>query len=313
MHFLIAEDDAVSRTLLQRAVERLGHTVVAAADGDQAWAAFESDVFDVVISDWIMPTIDGLELCRRIREASDEHYTYFILLTALDGRDNFVAGMMAGADDYLTKPLDREAMKARLIAADRIMSLHRKLADQNRQLGELNQRLYDEGRVDPLTRVGNRLRMTEELAQVHDRVQRYGHAYCVALCDIDYFKKYNDTCGHQAGDETLRAVAQCLAHENRAGDAVYRYGGEEFLVLLPEQTPSTAYIAMDRRRAAIEAMAIPHPGKTPPGVVTISAGVSWFKPGSGATVEEVLKEADDALYRAKEQGRNRVMAEIPVA
>lgn len=308
MRILIAEDDRVSRTLLLRSLERLGHDCVATEDGAAAWDAYQAGDFDVVISDWLMPGMDGLELCRRVRITTDSHYTYFIILTALDSRENFVIGMEAGADDYLTKPLDRDQLKAKLIAAHRLMTLHRRLAAQNNELEALNKQLYEEGRVDSLTRVGNRLRMTEELEAAHDRVRRYGHRYCIALCDVDFFKKYNDTCGHQAGDEALRAVGRMLKEQSRTGDSVYRYGGEEFLVLLPEQSIENAELAMERMRHALEALEIAHPGKTPPGVVTMSVGIASLLPDDGKSVEELLKEADDALYHAKQSGRNRVVS-----
>ncbi len=306
MRILIAEDDTVSRLLLARSVEKLGHTCEIAVDGEQAWAMFGASEYELVISDWMMPSLDGLDLCRRIR-AHTGGYTYFILLTALGGKENFVSGMEAGADDYLTKPLDRDALKARLMVAARIMTLHRQLEGKNRELADLNQRLFEEGRVDPLTRVGNRLRMMEELSALHDRVTRYGHRYCVALCDIDYFKKYNDGCGHQAGDEALRTVAQVLAQQMRKSDSVYRYGGEEFLILLPEQDEARGLIAMERMRSAVESTALPHPANEPTGVVTISAGLAHLHQHEGGTLEEVLKRADDALYRAKARGRNCVV------
>ncbi|MCC7493294.1 MAG: diguanylate cyclase [Fimbriimonadaceae bacterium] len=307
MRILVAEDDGISRTLLVRSLEKLGHTVTAAEDGEVAWQRFGEGDFEAIVSDWMMPGTDGLELCRRVRAATDRPYTYFMLLTALDATSHLVSGMEAGADDYLTKPLNRDALSARLIAAERIIGLHRQLTEQNIALAALNSELYNEGRMDALTRVGNRLRMNEDLAAVHDRVNRYGHRYCVALCDIDYFKRYNDSCGHQAGDEALRAVATSLAQQSRVSDAVYRYGGEEFLVVLPEQTVETAEIAMERMRHAIEALQIAHPGREPAGVVTISCGLAEHSQGLAQTYEELLRRADVALYEAKQGGRNQVV------
>ena len=309
MRILIAEDDRISRTVLVRSLERLGYECECAQDGVQALEMHDTGDFQMIISDWMMPAMDGLELCRQVRRRGEDAgagYTYFVLLTAQETKESFVAGMEAGADDYLTKPLDRDQMRARLIAADRIMSLHQKLANQASELEQLNQQLFDEGRIDSLTRVGNRLRMTEELTVLHDRASRYGHSFCVALCDIDYFKKYNDSCGHQAGDEALRAVAQCLDHQTRTGDAVYRYGGEEFLVVLPEQSLEKAAIAMERMRWAVEGMAIEHPGREPAGVITISGGIAHLGPDDLKPIEQLLHEADAALYKSKETGRNRM-------
>ncbi len=307
MRILIAEDDSISRMLLQRTIEKLGHECVAATDGGQAWTWFQEGDYDIVISDWMMPEMDGIQFCQRVRAYENSHYTYFVILTALDSKQSFVTGMEAGADDYLTKPLDREALEARLIAAQRLTALHQELSRKNQELEQLNQKLFDEGRVDALTRVGNRLRMTEDLAAMHDRVARYGHRFCVALCDVDFFKKFNDTCGHQAGDETLRAVAQTFSEQRRVGDAVYRYGGEEFLLLFPEQTLDTAYIAAERMRKAIEDKAMPHPGKDPVGVVTVSGGLASVAQDDQKAIAELLEQADAALYRAKQTGRNRVI------
>jgi len=309
MRILVAEDDRISRTVLVRSLERLGYECECADDGLDALNKHESGGFDMIISDWMMPAIDGAELCRRVRSRDDSTgagYTYFVMLTALESKESFVAGMEAGADDYLTKPLDRDQLRARLITADRIMTLHSKLATQTRELEQLSKKLYDEGRIDSLTHVGNRLRMQEELSALHDRSVRYGHRFCVALCDIDHFKAYNDTCGHQAGDETLRAVAQCLDHQTRLGDSVYRYGGEEFLVMLPEQTLDRAAVAMERMRHAVEALEIAHPDSTAAAVVTISGGIAYLGPDDPKTIEELLKQADTALYRSKEGGRNQM-------
>jgi two-component system, cell cycle response regulator len=305
---LIAEDDPISMLVLRRAVEKLGHECVTAADGTEAWALFQETPFDVVVSDWLMPGIEGIELCRRIRAVEAGSYTYFVFMTALGGKQNFLAGMRAGADDYLSKPFDLDELEARLIAASRVTSLHRKLRDQNAELERLIKSSFEVARTDPLTGVGNRLRLREDLEAIGARVERYGHRYCAALCDLDHFKKYNDSHGHLAGDEALRAVAQALVAGLRKGDAVYRYGGEEFLAILAEQTLDGAGIAMDRVRLAVEQLAIPHRGKTPPGVVTMSAGLATLDAADAAMTDAWLNRADEALYCAKATGRNRVVA-----
>lgn len=312
MRILIADDETISRTLLRRSVEHLGHECTAAADGLEAWQKLQERDFDVLISDWMMPGMNGLELCRKVRESRQGAYLYFILLTALDGKDSFLEGMEAGADDYLTKPLDRDSLQARLIAAKRITSLHQQLVHQKAELEKLNDYLYRCGRVDALTGVGNRLRMEEDLASLVARVQRYGQKYAFGLCDVDNFKKYNDMYGHGAGDECLREVARMLQKQCRQGDEVYRYGGEEFLVVLPEQTAETAVIAMDRMRGAVEKLKIPHQGN-PPGVVTFSCGISALAPFETKTTEAALGEADQGLYAAKRTGRNRVVIFDPQA
>jgi two-component system chemotaxis response regulator CheY len=303
---LIAEDDAVSRRILQRAVEQYGHTCLAAADGQGAWAQFQRQPVDVVISDWVMPGYDGPALCELVRGHSESVYTYFILLTGLTDKAHFLKGMEAGADDYLTKPFDREELQARLLAAGRVMELHRRLGQQNADLAALNQALFDSARTDPLTGLGNRLRLWEDLQLVLARAERYGHQYAVALCDVDHFKKYNDQYGHQAGDLALRTVAQSIAGCCRQGDAAYRYGGEEFLVLLPEQDRLGATIALNRIRQAVQSLGIPHAGN-PIGVVTLSAGIALAERAAVPSAEALLSRADAALYEAKDAGRNRVV------
>ena len=309
MKILVAEDDAVSRTILQRAVQRLGHEVLAAEDGRRAWALYseETDV-DVIISDWMMPDVDGLELCRRVRTAERDgqnlDYTYFIFLTALGDREHLLQGLEAGADDYLSKPLDRDELGMRLTSALRVTDLHRRLAFQNRELEELNRMLFEQSRKDALTSLGNRLRLREDLAVLRGRAERYGHRYAVVLCDVDNFKAYNDRHGHLAGDDVLRRVANALSSNLRDGDTAYRYGGEEFLLVLPEQTVEAATSIADRLRRAIEDLAVPHEANPPNGTVTISAGVAVLYPQGDP--DSLLKQADAALSAAKKDGRNRV-------
>lgn len=304
MKILIAEDDAVSRMILRRAVEKIGHECLAAAEGEEAWGLYKKTPdIDVIISDWMMPGLDGLELCRRVRDDEREGYTYFILLTALGDREHLLRGLEAGADDYLSKPLDRDELGMRLTSALRVTELHRRLAFQNGELEKLNRMLFEQSRQDPLTSLGNRLRLREDLQVLQNRTERYGHNYAVVLCDVDFFKAYNDRYGHLAGDDVLRRVAATIAAGLRAGDTAYRYGGEEFLMVLPEQDAEAA-AAADRLRRAVEDLAIPHADGTRRGVVTISAGVAIS--ARDADTDALLKAADTALYAAKRAGRNRV-------
>ncbi len=284
MKILIAEDDAVSRTILRRAVEKIGHECLAAADGEEAWNLYkETPDIDVIISDWMMPGVDGLELCRRVRGDGRVGYTYFIFLTALGDREHLLQGLEAGADDYLSKPLDRDELGMRLTSALRVTDLHRRLAFQNNELEELNRMLFEQSRQDPLTSLGNRLRLREDLQVLQSRTKRYGHL---------------------AGDDVLRRVAATISSGLRIGDTAYRYGGEEFLVVLPEQDADAATAITDRLRLAVADLGIPHADGTPDGVVTISAGVA-VSTGAG-DADGLLKAADEALYAAKRDGRNRV-------
>jgi two-component system chemotaxis response regulator CheY len=311
VNILIAEDDAVSREVLRRALTRLGHDCLAARDGHEAWELFQREPVDVVISDRLMPGIDGLELCRRVREHTGSGYPYFIFLTSMGDKPDLLAGMRAGADDYLTKPLDAYELRVRLIAAARLTSLHRRLSEQRAELERLNVQLLGQARRDPLTGLGNRLKLWEDLEALHGGVERTGRTYALAMCDVDFFKRYNDTWGHPAGDDVLRAVAGIISNHGRSSDQAYRYGGEEFILVLPDDALDAAIAAVEELREAVAALAIPHPGNAPLGVVTMSAGLAVVVPGKDTTPEMALREADDALYRAKANGRNRVEPPAP--
>jgi diguanylate cyclase (GGDEF)-like protein len=305
---LIADDSAVPRLILEKTLAVLGHETATAADGDEAWARYQTFAPDVVLSDWLMPGLDGIELCRRIRADPPDRYTYFVLLTAMTEVEHVVTAMAAGADDFMVKPLGRTALEAAMIGARRVTALHEQLRDQRASLERLNSLLFDDARRDPLTLLGNRLRLSEDLAAAAARVERYGHSYCIGLLDIDFFKRFNDSLGHPAGDVALRTVAQALAGSARTGDMVYRYGGEEFLIMFPEQTLATATIAVDRVRTAVHDLRLPHPNNPPAGVVTISGGIAVSSPSEALSVGDWLRRADLALYRAKAGGRNRVVA-----
>jgi diguanylate cyclase (GGDEF)-like protein len=305
MRILVVDDEPLSRHMVQAAVDRLGHQWIAAQDGQAAWQCLTQDRPEVLITDLLMPGIDGLELCRRVRADTRAGYTYIILVTVLSDRQDVVRGMQAGADDYLVKPLHLSDLQARLIAAQRVTDLHAELDRHRAELAHL-------ARHDALTGLGNRRSLQEDLEILHARSQRYGRRFAVAMCDIDRFKAYNDTHGHQAGDQALRVVATTIAQELRGGDSVYRYGGEEFLLVLPEQTPDTALVAVERVRSAVERLAIPQPAAGPGGRLTLSAGIAAFGPGETTSAEELLQRADATLYRAKAAGRNQIaLADSP--
>jgi diguanylate cyclase (GGDEF)-like protein len=288
MNVLIADDDAGTRLLVCAAVEQLGHRCTVAEDGSEAWRLYQELLPDAVITDWQMPGMDGTELAEAIRGLRGAPYAYVVVLTGAADEEAARRTMEVGADDLLLKPLDVAQLERKLIAAGRVTAMHR--------------RMHDDARQDALTGLGNRLRLAEDLEVLCGRVARYHHLYSVAVFDIDGFKGFNDGAGHLAGDEALRRVARELQQQIRTGDAVYRYGGEEFLVLLPEQPIEAAALAAERLRAAVEALALPHPSG---GVVTVSAGVASIRDDVRGP-DELFELADQALYRAKENGRNRV-------
>lgn len=299
---MVVDDDPGSLMVAKAVVEQAGYECLSATNGDAAWDLFQRYQPQVVVTDWMMPGMNGLELCKAIRSAEEDTYTYLVLLTSFGSQDAVLAGMEAGADDYVTKPLDPFTLRTRLLVALRVTALHS-------QLGKYRQELTRQARTDPLTRVDNRLKLTEDLELLHNRSQRYGGQYSLALCDVDYFKSFNDLQGHPAGDEALKAVARTLTRLSRDTDGVYRYGGEEFLLILPDQGAHDAEVAVERIRSGIESLAIAHTGN-PLQVLTISAGISTFTADHAVSSGQLLKEADDALYSAKAAGRNRVASSL---
>jgi diguanylate cyclase (GGDEF)-like protein len=295
---LVADDDPGSLLVAKAAVDRSGHECLTAADGDEAWAMFLEHQPDVVVTDWMMPGRDGPALCRAIRARETDLYTYIVLLTSQGSRDDVLAGLQSGADDYVTKPLDPFVLHTRLLVAKRVTTLHADLAHYRKILSQ-------QARTDPLTGLNNRLKLTEDLTQLHVRSRRYEEQYCIAMCDVDNFKSYNDIYGHQAGDQALQAVGAALADVARSSDGVYRYGGEEFLLILPNQSPHGAKNLLERALRAVQALNITHSGD-PTGQLTLSAGISAFTPGHHTDADTVLGDADAALYTAKAAGRNRV-------
>ncbi len=311
MRILVVDDDTTSRLITQVTLQTLGHDCLAFHGGAPAWDAFRSDPGDVVISDWIMPGITGLQLCRKIRAHPSGDSTYFIVVTGQGSPEDVLEGMNAGADDYLVKPLNFNELEARLIAAARFTTLHQKLTHARATLEAANLKLNAMASRDPLTGIGNRRALEEDVDLLEARTTRYGHHYCMALVDIDHFKSYNDTYGHQAGDYVIRSVAAQLKAQARRGDALYRYGGDELLCIFPEQSLSSANIAVQRMLKAVEQLSISHAGNSL-GVVTCSAGLAVLEAGQIGSAYEILGEADKALYRAKALGRNRVEFAAPL-
>jgi two-component system, cell cycle response regulator len=305
------EDDAPTRHALARALRAAGHTCRDVENVEQALRALRRKRADVILCDWELPGSSGLELCRRTRVTGDgSRYVYVILMTGHDDGGRLRAAMEAGADDYQKKPVSLDELDARLVLASRVLALHRRLGDQTARLRRDSQRLYLASHTDALTGIGNRLALEEELDAVRSQYARYGRRVSVAVCDVDLFKQYNDRFGHIAGDEALRRIAQALKEHLRASDRVFRYGGEEFVVVLPEQGLEEASFAIDRLRQEVERLGIEAPSGSPAGVLTMSAGVAELG-ASDARGEDWIGRADRALYRAKANGRNRVEMQGP--
>jgi two-component system cell cycle response regulator len=304
MRILIAEDDTLSRMILEATVAKLGHEFVSTSNGQAAWQAFSSSNVDVIISDRSMPIMDGLELCRRVRATPCDTYTYFIFVTSSNDSERVTDANEAGADDYLVKPLDPEQLSVRLVVAQRITQLYGRLAVQQYQLERLNRQLFEQAHIDPLTQLGSRLKLREDLDQIATQVNSSTGYFCAFMCDIDDFKLYNDTYGHMAGDKVLESVAGALKSEQGSDDHAYRFGGEEFLLITRGTSFHACSLSAERYRQRVEDLAIPHEA-TVKKIVTISVGVAcWHQ--REETVSAWLKAADLALYQAKRLGRNQV-------
>ena len=307
MKILIADDEPTSRMMLRSLASKQGHECIVAADGSSAWDLLTSEGVEVLLTDWMMPGVDGPELCRRVREELTDRYVYIVLITGLGQRERILEGMSAGADDYLVKPVDPFVVQTRLVAAERVTALHRQVSHFRAQLEQANLELLGQSLTDALTGLGNRRQMEQDLATAHARANRIAQPYSVALFDIDHFKLYNDHYGHVAGDQALRKVARCLESLTRSGESAYRYGGEELLLLMPDCEVGDAATAARRICQAVNDLQIVHEFRpTSPNVVTLSAGVSSWTPAGSCTETELVKLADEALYVAKSTGRNRV-------
>jgi diguanylate cyclase (GGDEF)-like protein len=276
----------------------LGHRCRVAANGLEALAAHMEYRADVIVSDWTMPGIDGMELCRRVRALDGGTYTYLLFTSGHARKRDFVDAVRAGADDYLPKPVDLDDLEARLIAAARIVGAYRQL-DRNVALRHDSQVFFRAARVDPLTQVANRLQLEEDLDALQAEMSRSARGATVAMCDLDGFKRFNDRYGHPAGDQALQRVAHAIRSSIRRADQVYRYGGEEFLVVLPEQSLAHATAAMERARAAVEGLAILHAPGARLRFLTVSVGMASVEPAGGRSVREAIARADQALYRVK--------------
>jgi diguanylate cyclase (GGDEF)-like protein len=298
MRILVAEDDPSLRRLLDEILARWGYEVVSVANGSEAWQVLQNeDAPRLVVLDWMMPGMDGVEICRRVRKELPEPYVYLLLLTAQHREDGLVTAMEAGADDYIVKPFKQDELKVRLRAGRRIIELQNELLTAR-------EFLQDKASHDSLTGLWNREEILCILGHELARAEREGHSVSAIMADLDYFKKVNDTYGHMAGDMVLFTTAGRMHSQMRTYDSIGRYGGEEFLIILPECGKRCALTFADRLRSFIAGNEV----DTPEGLisVTISLGIAVAGNGRNMNADSLIRAADKALYEAKAKGRNRV-------
>jgi diguanylate cyclase (GGDEF)-like protein len=308
MRILIADDSRTSRAALGDQLRAMGHTVIEAHEGAQAIELFRADEPDLVVLDVDMPVMNGYETAQRLRALGGDHGWIPIIFLSSNVQDNDIAtGIEAGGDDYLAKPVSPVVLRAKINAMQRITDMRQRLVDLTQELEGKNASLKQESSQDALTGIPNRRSFDAAFDQEWNHAMRTGKPLALLLADVDYFKRYNDTYGHQRGDDALKAVANAMrSAARRKVDLVARYGGEEFALLLPETPPVSALLVAGRVLEALRAMRIPHEA-SPSGHVTMSIGVCATVPQGGQDPAELVKTADRALYDAKSKGRNQAV------
>ncbi len=314
---LVVEDDRATQLLVEHLLKGLGHKVHSAQDGRGGLALAMSVRPQIIISDWIMPGLDGVSFCKALRQTDEGQQMYFIILSALEQDDQLVEAFESGVDDYLTKPFTPRVLAARLGAGQRVIKLQedaRRDSENLRrfaaELAVANRRLQQAALTDPLTGLPNRRYGMERLEQEWAASARSQRPLTCMVVDVDQFKQVNDTYGHDSGDVVLRQVGSVLRKEARTEDVICRIGGEEFLVISPDTTITAGLHLAERLRSAVARArasngAISHN-------TTVSIGVSQREPGM-MRMDELIKAADNALYGAKRAGRNRVSPTLPQA
>ncbi|HTX23082.1 MAG TPA: diguanylate cyclase [Steroidobacteraceae bacterium] len=301
LRLLLVEDEPTQLLYMQRLLRQAGYAVETADNGEEALRKISSGQIQMLVTDWDMPGIDGVTLCRRVRESHLPGYLYILLLTSHGSTENLVTGLDAGADDYIRKPPDPAELLARLKAGQRVVRLEQSLREAKDKIQQLSI-------TDPLVGTFNRRYLNEQLMHEVERARRYEHPLAAVMADLDFFKSVNDQHGHQAGDDVLRGFVELAKVSIRhASDWVARYGGEEFVVVLPQTDLAGAAITAEKIRSCCAIT----PFETSAGrlVVTASFGVAALERGTGSigtAAEGLLRRADAALYRSKHEGRNRV-------
>lgn len=302
MRVLIAEDDPISRRVLQATLTKWGYEVVVACDGKEAWEQLQADdAPTLAILDWMMPHMDGPEVCKHVRQREGAEYAYLILLTARGQKQDVIEGMAAGADDYITKPFNTGELEVRLRAAKRILDLQSELIAAREALRE-------QATHDALTGLWNRSAILEILSREISRSDRENQNIGVVMADLDHFKSINDTFGHKAGDMVLREAARRMKSVLRTYDSLGRYGGEEFLIVLPGCDTENSINQAERLREAIASE--PFMLNDQPLPVTVSLGAFAKNSTELVSPDSLINSADTALYDAKHAGRNCVRSGV---
>ena len=312
-HVLVVDDDPVTTGLLAGYLQAAGFKPLVAEDGLEAVKIFLDRRPRIVVSDWIMPKMDGMDLCRAIKSHETDRFVYMIMLTVRSDKARLMEALDAGVDDYLCKPFDKGELLARIRVGVRTIGLYDKLADGarrlsrvNGELSRLNTKLRRMAATDELTGLYNRRQAMARLEELWALAERYHHPLACAMIDIDRFKRINDTYGHAKGDEVLQKIAGVLLKSVRISDTVCRIGGEEFLILFPYQEASQAAVCAERCRAAVESCSFNclDEGDS----LTISIGVA-DRSDEMTEAGDLLKATDRSMYAAKKLGRNTVMAD----
>ncbi len=307
MKILLIDDTLTERMIMTAYLNQLGHEVVSGSNGEEAITLFQQESPDLVLLDVIMPVMDGYQAAKEIKKIQGDDWVPIIFLSGRTDPKDIVAGIEAGGDDYLTKPVDQTVLSAKMAAMQRIAAMRQALITLSEKLEIANDELKSLADADGLTSLANRRRLDRHLTREASRCARMNHPLSLLMIDLDHFKSYNDHYGHLAGDSCLKKVAKALSSGiNRAPDLVGRYGGEEFCVILPDTDIEGAIKVAEVLRNKVLALNIPHQGNSAAEVVSTSIGLATeiLEPGRDAT--HLLNQADKALYQAKENGRNQV-------
>ena len=304
---LMVEDSKVTIKALTGFLEEIGVHPLIAETGGAAVELYRKERPDIILLDIILPDIDGFEVAKQVRKLQGmDDWTAIIFLSAMSKDEDLARGIQAGGDDYLMKPVGRVVLQAKVAAMHRLVRMQRALVKLTEQLNEANRELHRISMIDGLTGIANRRLFDESLAREWRRCARIKKPISIVMLDVDYFKKYNDKYGHQAGDECLKAAAKQVASAvPRASDLAARYGGEEFVLILGETDEVGARWVANRIRQQVAGLKVVHE-ESPHGYVTLSCGVSSAVPSDELSVEKLVKSADNALYLAKKHGRNTV-------